>query len=65
MTSPTAFFAGSWVGEAALDSVASSTTPFGSGMVVRDGELLVVPPGHTLEGVYRWHGSGELLIRHE
>ncbi len=61
-TSPTAFFAGSWVGEPGLDFVADSTTPFGSGMAARAGGLLIVPPGHTLEGVYRWHGREELVI---
>jgi len=61
-TSPSAFFAGSWVGEPGLDTVTDSTTPFGSGMVASGVELVIVPPGHTLEGTYRWHGRDELVI---
>ncbi len=51
-TVPDAFFDGTWVGPDGLASVLDSTTPFGAGMVVRDGELHVVPAGHTCEGVY-------------
>ena len=47
-----AFFDGTWVGESSLANVLDSTTPFGAGMVIRDGELYVVPAGHTCEGVY-------------
>ena len=46
-----AFFDGSWVGPPGLSN-ALTTTPFGAGMVVRDGELFVVPAGHTCEGVF-------------
>jgi hypothetical protein len=51
-TSSDGFFDGTWVGEPGLASVLDSTTPFGAGMVLRDGELYVVPAGHTCEGVY-------------
>jgi hypothetical protein len=47
-----AFFDGTWAGDAGLASVLESTTPFGAGMVVRDGRLFVVPAGHTCEGIY-------------
>jgi len=49
---PDAFFDGSWVGPPGLSNALDSTTPFGAGMVVRDGELFVVPAGHTCEGVF-------------
>ena len=49
---PDGFFDGTWVGEPGLSSVLVSTTTFGAGMVIRDGELYVVPAGHTCEGVY-------------
>ena len=55
-----AFFEGTWVGGEGLDSVVDSTTTFGSGMVARGEDLFVVPPGHTMEGVYLWRGAGEL-----
>lgn len=45
---------GTWAGPPGLASVASATTVFGSGIVLDDaGELIVVPPSHTLEPVYR------------
>lgn len=60
-----AFFEGTWVGQPGVESVLESTTPFGSGMVVRDGDLFVVPPGHTNEGVYTCQpdaGTGTLFV---
>ena len=51
-TSRDAFFDGTWLGGRDLSSVLDSTTTFGAGMVVRDGDLFVVPAAHTCEGVY-------------
>jgi hypothetical protein len=57
-TQDDAFFDGTWVGGQDLASVLDSTTPFGAGMVVRDGELFIVPAGHTCEGVYLCRPDG-------
>ncbi len=51
-TAETHVFEGSWAGEGAPESVVRSTTVFGSGLFLSDGELLIVPPSHTLEPVY-------------
>jgi hypothetical protein len=58
------FFDGTWVGPPSIESVVDSTTPFGAGLVVRDGELFIVPAGHTCEGVYlcRPEAQGDLFV---
>jgi len=56
------FFEGTWVGEARLGAVVESTSVFGSGIVNAAGGLFVVPPSHTLEGLYVWRGEGEVVI---
>ncbi len=43
---------GTWVGSADPAQLPESTTVFGSGMVVRDGNLFAVPPTHHLECIY-------------
>ncbi|CAN5816416.1 hypothetical protein BH24CHL5_BH24CHL5_06830 [soil metagenome] len=53
-------FEGSWVGGPGADGLLGSTTPFGSGVVAAGAELWIVPPGHTLEGVYI-HRAGNAL----
>ena len=47
-----AFFDGTWVGGPELSSIVDSTTPFGAGIVARDGALFAVPAGHPCEGIY-------------
>jgi hypothetical protein len=63
-TSSDAFFDGTWVGGADLSSVLDSTTTFGAGMVVREGDLYVVPAAHTCEGVYicRPDAAAQILL---
>jgi hypothetical protein len=57
----TGIFEGSWVGPPGSDGIIGSTMPFGSG-VVADGEhLWLVPPGHTLEGIYICRADAGLL----
>jgi hypothetical protein len=46
------FLEGTWAGPAGLGDIASCPTVFGSGMAVADGELLIVPPSHTHDGVF-------------
>ena len=60
-TSDRQVFEGSWAGGGGLDSVIASTTVFGSGLFVAAGELLIVPPSHTLEPVY-WATVGAALV---
>ena len=57
-----AFFEGTWVGPELLGSVPESTTVFGSGIVARDGQLVVVTPSHHLEGVYVARAEGDLIV---
>ncbi len=56
------FFEGTWVGRPALESVVESPTTFGTGIVADPGGLFVVPPGHTLEGIYSHRRDGVLLF---
>ena len=57
------FFEGTWAGPAHLESVAEQETTFGSGIVVSGGELVVVPPAHTLEPVYHARDrDGSLVV---
>jgi hypothetical protein len=61
-TSPAGFFEGTWVGRPGLESVLDSTTPFGTGMMVRDGELYAIPPGTTMALLYSWPSGEDLLV---
>jgi hypothetical protein len=55
-------FEGTWVGdEAGPLTPLSSTTPFGSGVFADGDGLYLVPPGHTLEGVYLVRRVDELV----
>lgn len=54
-TAEQCFVAGTWVGPPEPERIGDSTTVFGSAMVTRGDELLVVSAGHPLEGVYVWH----------
>ena len=57
-----AFFDGTWVGDAGLTSIQASTTAFGSGMVVGDDGLLVITPTHAMSGVYAVRTADELVV---
>jgi hypothetical protein len=46
------FVEGTWVGPPDPAMLPEATTVFGSGMVLRDGSLLAVPPSHHLESIY-------------
>ena len=46
------FFEGAWAGPPQVESVASATTVFGSGMVLEGAELIAVPPAHPFEPLY-------------
>lgn len=48
----TGIFEGTWVGDGGAHGPLNSTTTFGSGVFVDDGSLLLVTPGHMLEGIY-------------
>ena len=56
------FFEGTWAGPSELDSLLESTTVFGSGIVARGGDLVVVTPSHHLEGVYQVRAGEALLV---
>jgi len=47
-----AFFEGTWSGPSSLAALPEASTVFGSGMVARGGELMIIGPSHQLEGVY-------------
>lgn len=59
---PEGFFEGTWVGAPGIGSVIDSTTPFGTGVVARDADLFIVPPGHTTALLYSWRDGSELLV---
>jgi len=59
---PQGFFEGTWTGPAGLAALPESTTPFGSGMVAQGDDLLIVPPGHTLAGVFALRADGRMLV---
>lgn len=58
---PEGIFEGVWAGDDALESVASATTVFGSGVVRRGGDLLLIGPSHSFEGVYFDESGGALV----
>jgi hypothetical protein len=52
VTSDDGFFEGTWVGPNRLAAIPSSTTVFGSGIVLHEGAPLAVTPSHTIGGVF-------------
>jgi hypothetical protein len=54
-------FEGSWVGEANVGGLLGSTTTFGSGVLLADGAIHLVPPSHHLESLYMHH-SADLVV---
>jgi hypothetical protein len=57
-----AFFEGTWAGPPALASLPEQTTLFGSGMVVRGGQLFILTPSHHLEGLYFCRVGDEVCV---
>ena len=55
------FFEGTWVGNPGLRSVPASTTVFGSGVLLDEGEPLIVTPSHTMSGVFTQDGTSVLF----
>ena len=47
-----ALFEGTWAGPESLTELPDQTTIFGSGLVIRSNEAIVVTPSHHLEGVH-------------
>ena len=60
-TGESGFFEGSWSGSNDLESVADAHTVFGSGVIARSGELVVVTPSHMLEPV-NYARNGDSVI---
>ncbi len=54
-------FEGTWVGDPDELGPLRSTTTFGSGVLIDDDGLHLIPPGHMLEGVYACRRPGELI----
>jgi hypothetical protein len=50
-------FEGSWAGEPGVRGILGSTTTFGSGALIADGALRLVPPSHHLESLYVHHAG--------
>src|SRR5687767_2033275 len=59
---PEGFFEGTWVGDPGVASVADSSAPFGTGIVARGRDLLLIPPGHTMALLFSWRDGNELLV---
>ena len=57
-----AFFEGTWAGPPSLAMLPEATTVFGSGIVARGADLVVVNPSHHLEGVYHARRGEDLLV---
>ncbi len=55
-------FEGTWAGPPDLDALSEATTVFGSGLIVDDEGVLVVPPSHTVEGVWSALRGDTLII---
>ncbi len=55
------FFEGTWVGPADFDAIPSSTTVFGSGVIMVEGRPVIVPPSHPLERLYLYRRGQRLL----
>ncbi len=60
-TFATGLVEGTWVGSSDAELLPDSTTVFGTGMVVRDDELIAIPPTHHLECIY-FARSGSALV---
>ncbi len=60
-TSDEGFFEGTWVGGPGIRSAATSTTVFGSGVLVDEEGPLIITPSHTMSGVFTHHGQSVLL----
>ncbi len=56
------FFEGAWAGSFSAFDFHRSPTVFGSGGVVEDGRLMIVPPSHTLERVQLLRTEDALLV---
>src|SRR5688572_29683576 len=56
------FVEGTWVGPSDPAQLPTSTTVFGSGVVVRGDELVAIPPSHHLECIYLARGDGTLVV---
>lgn len=56
------FFEGTWAGRPSIDAIPDATTVFGSGVVARGSDLVVITPSHQLEGVYHARVGDELLV---
>ncbi len=54
-------FEGTWIGEGDATGPLRSRMALGSGVFAWDESLIIVPPGHTLEGVYLCRLSDELV----
>ncbi len=54
-------FEGSWVGTAGVSGILESTTTFGSGALIADGGLHLVPPSHHLESIYMLRRDGQIM----
>ena len=54
-------FEGTWVGDSHATGPLRSAMACGSGVFVQDETLTIVPPGHTLEGVYLCRLADELV----
>jgi hypothetical protein len=55
------FFEGTWAGPPEIGALAEATTVFGLGIVLTGDGPLVVPPSHTLDGVFLVARNGELV----
>ena len=58
----TGLFEGTWAGKPSIDSLPDATTVFGSGMVRRGQDLVVITPSHHLEAVYHAQVGGSRFI---
>lgn len=58
---PDAVFEGAWAGDISSD-FSDSFSFTGSGVLLRDGALVVAAPCHTMEGVYSVHRDGALFF---
>ena len=56
------FVEGTWAGPTDPARLPDATTVFGTGMVVREGELLAVPPTHHLECIYMAHVADAIVV---
>ena len=57
-----AFFEGTWAGPPMLSALPDLTTVFGSGIVARGDDLIVVTPAHAYEGIWFVRHSGTVVV---